>query len=207
MKTRRTVKIDWPEIRARLARAIAATEGTSRLSPERAQTVLEERARLLARVPTPAPQAAEVLTVTTFDLANERYAIETEHVREVVRPADITPVPGAPEFLVGLLNLRGEILAVIDLRGFFGVAAGALTARSRVLVLGGDRAEFGILADAAHEVTMLRRDEIHEPPASIAGIGREYVKGVTQEALIVLDGAVLLRDTRLFIDQGEGTGA
>ena len=89
----------------------------------------------------------------------------------------------------------------MDLRTFLGVSGQAVTDLSRVLVLGGDRAEFGMLADAAHEVRTLRLDEILEPPGSVAGAGREYLRGVTQEALIVLDGAMLLQDSRLFIDQ------
>jgi purine-binding chemotaxis protein CheW len=177
------------------------------LSPERAQAVLEERARALAQVPVQAPPASEVLEIAVFTLANERYGIETRHVREVVRFTEYTPVPGAPDFLVGVFNLRGEILAVIDLRKFFGVADRGVTDLSRVLVLGDERAEFGVLADAAHEVRTVRTDEVLEPPGSVAGVGREYLRGVTQEALIVLNGSVLLRDARLFIDQAEEAGA
>ncbi len=87
--------------------------------------MLDERARALARVPPAAPKASEVLEIATFALANEHYGVETRFVREVVRMADFTPLPGAPSFLVGVLNLRGEILALIDLRTFFGVAAPA----------------------------------------------------------------------------------
>jgi purine-binding chemotaxis protein CheW len=195
--------IDWQKLRERLARACAATEGSVRLSPERARAVMEERARTLARVPPRPPHAAEVLEIVTFALAGERYAVETRHVREVVRPAALTPVPGAPDFLVGLHNLRGDILAVFDLRRFFGVADREATDLSRVIVLGGERAEFGALADAVHEVTTLRIDEVHEPPASVGGAGRGYLRGVTAGALVVLDGAALLRDGRLFIDQAE----
>src|SRR5947209_17100846 len=102
--------IDWKQLRERLARAAQATEESVRLSPERARAVMEERARTLARIPPRAPHATEVLEVVTFGLADERYAVETRHVREVVRPAEFTPVPGAPDFLVGLVNLRGDIL-------------------------------------------------------------------------------------------------
>jgi purine-binding chemotaxis protein CheW len=199
----RTTAIDWKEIHTRLARARQATEESVRLSSERAREVMGERARLLARVPPRAPEAAEVLEVVTFALAAERYAVETRHVREVVRFDGLTPVPGGPDFLAGLLNLRGEILAVFDLRRFFGVADPGRTERARVIVLGGDRAEFGVLADAVHEVTPLRVEEVREPPVSVAGAGRDYLRGVTAGALIVLDGAVLLTDRRLFIDQAE----
>jgi purine-binding chemotaxis protein CheW len=198
--------IDWQQVRQRLARTGAATEEALRLSPERAKAVMDERAKALARVPPAAPQAAEVLEVVTFLLADEHYAVETQYVREVrevVRLSEYTPLPGAPPFLRGVINLRGEILAIIDLRTFFGVPDKALSDLSRVLVLGVERAEFGVLADEAHEVRMLRTDEVLEPPGSVAGVGREYLRGVTQEALIVLDGAALLQDGRLFIDQGE----
>jgi purine-binding chemotaxis protein CheW len=198
--------IAWLQVRQRLARAIAATEESLQLSPERARAVMEERARALARVPAEAPRAAEVLQIAIFTLADERYGIETRFVREVVRLADYTPVPGAPDFLLGVINLRGEIVAVIDLRKFLGVAPRGVTDLSRVLVLGGERAEFGLLADAAEEVLALRADEVHEPPGTVAGIGREYLRGVTTQALVVLDGGVLLQDGRLYIDQDEGTG-
>ena len=209
MKSRRGPsgkKIDWEEVRRRLARAAEATGETLRLSPQRAKAILDERARALARVPPAAPKASEVLEIATFALANEHYGVETRFVREVVRLADFTPLPGAPPFLVGVLNLRGEILALIDLRTFFGVPARGLTDLARVLVLGDERPEFGVLADAAHEVTTLRVDEVHEAPDSAAGVGREYLRGVTKDALIVLDGAALLGDGRLFIDQGEAGG-
>jgi purine-binding chemotaxis protein CheW len=195
--------IDWQLARERLARARKAVEESLRLSPEQARSVMEERARALARVPPREPAAAEVLEVVTFTLANERYAIETRHVREVVRFTDFTPVPGAPDFLVGLLNLRGEILAVFDLRKFFGVADTGLTDLSRVIVLGNERPELGVLADAAEEVTILRTDEVFAPPGSVAGIGREYLRGVTKAGRILLDGLALLQASRLFIDQGE----
>jgi purine-binding chemotaxis protein CheW len=196
---------DWAGVRRRLARALAAAEAGDRLTPERARALLEERARALARPPA-ATSDAGVLHLVTFALANERYGIEARHVRAVARLSDYTPVPGAPDFLLGVMNLRGEVLAVVDLRKFLGAAVRGVSDLSRVLVLGADRAEFGILADEAHEVRPLAADAVLDPPASVAGIGREYLLGVTADALIILDGAVLLRDPRLFIDQGEEAG-
>src|SRR5207248_2562654 len=166
MKSRRPStggEIDWKSVHERLARARTATEEALRLSPERAREVMEQRAHELAKVPARAPDATEVLEVVSFSLANERYAIETRHIREVIRFTDFTPIPGAPEFLVGLLNLRGEILAVFDLRKFFNVIDKGVTDLSRVVVLGGERAEFGVLADTVYEVMTVRTDEVFEP--------------------------------------------
>jgi purine-binding chemotaxis protein CheW len=202
---RRTRAIDWQAVHQRLARANTALADAGRLSPERAGEVMAERARTLARVPVLKAQTGDVLQLVSFALADERYGIETRYVREVLRFTDFTPVPGVPDFLVGVTKVRGEILAVIDLRKFLNVGERGLTDLSRVIVLGDERAEFGILADAVDEVIALRADEILEAPASVSGIGREYLRGVTPDALIVLDGVVLLQDARLSIDHGDET--
>ena len=203
----RTGPIDWQRAHERLARLRAATEESLRLSPERARAVMEERARALARVPPRVPDATEVLEVVTFTLANERYALQTRYIREVVRFNDFTPVPGAPDFLVGLLNLRGEILAVFDLCQFFGVAQQGRSDLSRVIVVGTERAEFGVLASAVEVVTTVRTDEVYAPTGAAAGIGREYLRGVTEDARILLDGTALLQASQLFVDEGEEAGA
>ena len=199
--------INWESVRERLGKATAATESTLRVSTERAREIMDARAQALARVQQSAPDAGEVLEVATFALADERYAIETRFVSEVTRLTDCTRVPGTPDCLLGVTNLRGEILSVIDLRKFFDLPIRELSDQSRVIVLGVERAEFGVLADAAHEVTSLRRDELLEVPGSVTGLGREYLRGVTSDALIVLDGAALLQDARLFIDQGDEADA
>jgi purine-binding chemotaxis protein CheW len=162
---------------------------------------MDARGRALARVQQADPDAGEVLEVATFALADEQYALETRFVSEVIRLADCTRVPGTPDFLLGVTNLRGEFLSVIDLRKIFDLPARELSDQSRVVVLGGERPEFGVLAESAHEVLTLRRDDLLEPPGSVTGIGRESLRGVTRDALIVLDGAALLQDARLFIDQ------
>ena len=107
---------------------------------------MEERARRLARPAAEVRGSGDTLEIVVFGLASERYAVENRYVREVVRLADLAPVPGAPEFMAGVTNLRGEILAVVDLRRFFGVPARGITDTSRVVVLGADEAEFGVLA-------------------------------------------------------------
>jgi purine-binding chemotaxis protein CheW len=184
-------------------------------SPDRAKAIMDERARLLARVPAAKPRAAEMLEIATLKLADERYAVEARHVREVLRSGELTPVPGAPEFLVGLVNLRGEILAVVDLRRFLGLGGAELTDRSRIIVLGHQRAEFGVLADEVHEVTTVPIDEVLAPAAPTLALpevgegrvgGREFLRGVTKDALIILDGARLLKESGLFIDQSDPGG-
>jgi purine-binding chemotaxis protein CheW len=198
--------IDWAAVRRRLARAAEASAGNVRPSPEQARAVMDERARALARAPAEPTSAARALEVVVFALSGERYALEAAHVREVVRLSGLTPLPGAPDFLAGVINLRGQILAVFDLRKLFGVPTEGAAEPSRVLALGAGRAEFGVLADTLHEVAALPEGQVREPEVPPAGIGRDWLRGVTPEGLVVLDGAALLRDPRLFVDQADEPG-
>jgi purine-binding chemotaxis protein CheW len=198
--------IDWNAVHARLDAIQAEIDARLHPTAEQARAILEERAQALARVPPQPLSAADAVEVVTFRLGDEAYAIEARHVRRVVPMVNCTPIPGAPDFLVGVINLRGEILAVVSLGKLFGVAERSGTEAARVIVLGDERDELGILADAAEEVTTLRINQLLEPPGSLEGIGRQIVRGVTERALIVLDGAALLRDDRLVIDQGDEIG-
>ena len=195
-------EIDWQDVRSKLTRAAASSDEALSPSPEVTRAILAERARLLARVPAVPAGASEILSVMIFTLGNERYAVESRFLRGIVRVTDITPVPETPDFFAGVTNVRGEILALVDLRKLFGIAVTGLTDLSRIVVLGLERAELGLLADAVHEVMTLRRDALLEPPGPVAGIGPDTLLGITEDALIVLDGEALLADPRLFVGLG-----
>src|SRR3546814_6486474 len=104
--------VDWPAIRACISNA--AAEEALHPSSARSKQILDAREHALARTPTEEQPAGESIEAITFALANERYAVETRYVREVTRFADFTTVPGAPNFVVGVTNLRGGVLVVFD---------------------------------------------------------------------------------------------
>lgn len=193
--------IDWPAVRARISKA--AAEEALNPSGDRAKQILDARAHALARTLVEEQPAGESIEAITFALANERYAVETRYVREVTRFTDFTTVPGAPDFVVGVTNLRGGVLVVFDLRKILGIPAPGLTDLSRVIVHGRERAEFGILADAVHEVRIISAADLLAP-ADSAGTDRRYLRGITADALIMLDGSALLDDERLYVG-GTGT--
>lgn len=199
--------IDWARVRERLAQARAAATAAHELTPERARAVTDERARLLARSPEPVV-AGETLEVVTFALAAERYAIETRYVREVVRVLDFTPVPGAGDVVLGVTNLRGEILSIVDLRKILGVSHARLTDLTQIIVMGTEAAEFGTVADRVHEIIGMPTIDLLPPFEPATADQGEHVRGITRDALVVLDGAALLRDPRLFVDhRGKSTNS
>jgi purine-binding chemotaxis protein CheW len=161
--------------------------------------ILDRRARLLAQVPEEPPRAGEVLELVGFVLAGERYGIESRFVREVARLTRFTPVPGTPAFVLGVTNMRGEILALFDLRHLLGVVTEGVTDLGRIVVLGEHRREFGLLADAASEILSVPGASLAQPETAW---GRTYVRGVTPDGVIVLSGEALLNDPQLTLDTG-----
>lgn len=209
-------EVDWEAIRARLAHAVAATEGQLQLTPEQAAAVLEERARRLAQVPEreargerrSLPHEGEALRVVVMDVGIERYAVEARWVRQAVRSPEITPVPGTRPPFAGLVALHGEVLPVFDARQLLGAAPGSSSRAQgeaaqagKVVVLGGDAPDVGLLVDDATEVQELRAAALTAPPS---GAERAHVRGVTASGLVLLAGDVLLSDERLFVNGTNG---
>ena len=160
-------------------------------SEEDIRAVLEQRARLLARPAAP-PPSGDTLELITFTLANETYALESRYVLEVFRLADLSPLPGAEPPVRGVTGWRGGLLTILDLRPVLGLSVAALNDLSRVIVLGENRAAFGILADAVRDVVTLPASEVREPPEGVAA-QRMYLRGITGEAVLVLEARALLR--------------
>jgi purine-binding chemotaxis protein CheW len=192
--------IDWEAIHRRLAATTAAISGGRDHGPEEARRVLGARARAAARVPA-RPDAAELLEVLVFSLAGETYGVEIRHVREVCQLRDLTPVPCTPAFVAGVMNLRGRILATIDLRRFFDLPARGLTELNRVIVLGGGEGELGLLADSVDGVRSVRAADLQGGLATLTGVRERFLKGIAGEMLAVLDGDRLLADPGLKVDE------
>ncbi len=136
-----------------------------------------------------------------FRLAQERYAVEIREVREVVPLRDLTPLPCTPPLVRGIVNVRGHILPVFDLKIAFDLPDSGLSdLHSIILVRGGDL-EFGLLADVIVGVRSLPAESLQPSLPTLTGIRRNYLKGVTTERLIVLDLAGLLADPKLIVQE------
>jgi len=169
--------------------------------PEETTRILRERARLLAREPEKAAAADQFIEVIEFVLAFESYAIETRYVREVEPLDNLTPLPGTPAFVLGIVNVRGEILSVIDLRKFFGLPEKGLTDLNKVIVLESENMLFGILADAVAGVRRIPVADLQPSLPTLTGIREAYLKGVTPGRMVILDAEKLLTDESIVVEE------
>lgn len=186
------MRVSGAASRAPVAAGEAARDGAAR--------VLCERARALARRPAP-PEEGGSLEAVEFRLAGERYAVEAAWVREVYPLCELCPVPCTPAFVMGIINLRGEVVSVIDLGRFFELPARGLGELSRVIVLRSDSMELGVLADDVVGVRRLPLRDVQPPLPTHTGVRADYLRGVTGDGLVVLDGGKLLSDRRLVVNE------
>jgi len=191
----------WDDIRRRLNACRSALEVQFEPSAEDKRRILQERALELARPPREETGADTRLEVVEFLLAGERYGIEPDHVREIFPLKTLTPVPGAPAFVLGVTNLRGAILSVIDLKKFFDLPDEGLTDLTKVIVLQSDAMEFGILADAVVGSRSISKEDIQPPLPTFSDIREKYLKGVTEGRLAILDAERILCDEAIVVHQ------
>jgi purine-binding chemotaxis protein CheW len=132
----------------------------------------------------------EVLQWVTFRLENETYGINVMQVQEVLRYTDIAPVPGAPGYVLGIINLRGNVVTVIDTRSRFGLPFSDATDSTRIVIIEAEKQVIGILVDSVAEVVYLRTSEIDNAPNIGTDESAKFIQGVSNrdgELLILVD--------------------
>ncbi len=143
----------------------------------------------------------ETTSVVEFLLASERYAFDEEYVSEVFSLKDITVIPGAPLFVMGVINLRGRIVSIINLKILFNLRESGLTELNKVILLKNEKMEFGIVADSILGNTVLLHNTLSPAPLTIDNIAAEYISGVTPEGLILLNAAQLLASKQIIVNK------
>jgi purine-binding chemotaxis protein CheW len=194
---------DWSEYHRRLETSRSAMQQRLTPSVEERQTILRARARILARErkgDKELPQSQ--LEVVEFLLASEHYGIELTYIREIHALSEFTPLPGTPAFVLGLTNVRGQILAVIDIKKLFDLPERGLTDLNKVIVVRTHQMELGILADAVLGVRAVALNEFQTSLPTLTGIRAEYLKGITKDPLVVLDVENILSDEKIVVNDG-----
>lgn len=142
----------------------------------------------------------EVLQLVTFRLGTEEYSLDILSVQEIIRHMHLTKVPRTPDFVEGVINLRGRVIPVLDLRKRFGLPSDEKTNETRIIVVEVEGKTVGLKVDAVSEVLRLPAAAVEPPPSLIAGVESEYIKGVGKldgRLIILLDvGKILTRSEK-----------
>jgi purine-binding chemotaxis protein CheW len=160
-----------------------------------------------AQQPRAAAEATEHLA--TFFLAGEEYGVEVRQVQEIRRVTEITSVPRAPEFIRGVINLRGRILPVLDLRRRLALGEVAMDRAARIVVVRIKERLLGLLVDGASQVLKVKVSQIEAPPEEVLQQGGDYIRGVAKldDRLIILVDLERLLAQELAAASGAAPGA
>ena len=202
---------DWEAVRQQIAKANAALKGTGEIAPELMQRVWAQRAAQLAKPPLQ-EKAGEQTELALLQLGREVYGVDVQYVREIRPAVQITRVPRVPEWVTGVVNLRGRILSVLDLRRFFGLAPAeakeeeSITPFPDLVVVETPAMEVALLAEDVLAIELFPSNQMQSVADTIRGIGSEYVCGVIEQGgrapmIVVLDLPALLADKRLIIEE------
>jgi purine-binding chemotaxis protein CheW len=192
----------WAEIRRRfeeLERASAAGP-----EPEDLAGLWRRRAIELAEAPDRDRDEGELLKLVIMRLGPDRYGVPITAVREILRVGRITAVHTAPDFVHGVINLRGIITTVLDLRVFFGLEAGPVGEAARILVAEGAGMAVGLLVEQVEGIVDVPAAEVKPPLAPAKGIAEDYVAGIAApggQMVVLVDLEKVLRNPRIVVDE------
>lgn len=133
---------------------------------------------------------SSLLQLVTFRIGEEEFGVDILAVQEIIRLVPITPVPRAPMDIAGVINLRGKVIPVVNMRSRFSLPARDASPQTRIVVMESEEKIVGFLVDAVSEVLRIPVTTVEDPPPVVAGIGSEYIRGVgklAERLLILLD--------------------
>lgn len=143
---------------------------------------------------------SSLIQLVTFKIADEEFGVDILKVQEIIRMMPITKVPNAPPFVEGVINLRGKVIPVIDMRKRFGMPSSTHDSQTRIKVMDLQGQVVGFVVDAVSEVLRIKESTVEPPPPVVAGVGSEYMRGVGKlqdRLLILLDLDKLLTESEL----------
>lgn len=169
----------------------------SALLPAEKLALLKARAMAMAKVPETTESSALQLEVTEFRFGEETYAFASTSVREVYSPKSIALIPCTPPFILGIINVRGRILPVIDIKPLFGQPSPPRQPSNKIVIIHANGLEVGLLADTIVGVRAISTTAIHPPFPTLAESHNRYIQGITNDGTMILDAALLLTGSRL----------
>jgi len=193
--------IDWAAVHRSLKSAGEALARESALTAKEAKAVLKARARALAEPGHADDPEEERIDILEFLLSGETYAIQTSFIAETFPLVDFTPLFCTPPFVVGIINVRGRIVSIVDMRRFFDLPVVGLSNLNRVIVVRDGKMELGILDDSIIGMRSLALQDLQSSLPTLTGIREEFLIGVTADRLVLLDMGKILADRRLVVHE------
>lgn len=163
--------------------------------------MLERAAAIAGRKIVVNQDASETLSVVEFVLVPERYALAERFIIEVLPLSEITPIPGAPSFIMGVINLRGKIVSLVNLKIKFSLKEKGLTDFNKVIILRNENMQFGIVADSIVGNRSIQLDLLSPAPLTLDKTAAELVIGISSDGVILLDADRLLKSNQLIVNQ------
>lgn len=149
--------------------------------------------------------------IVSFRLAEEEYGLDIMKVQEIILIGEITQMPQSPDFVRGLINLRGHVIPIIDLRKRFGFPEAERSESQRIIVVNVGKRTMGIVVDEVDQVLRVKAEDIEPPPTSVKGINHDFITGLVKrdkKLVILLDIEYLLTDReRSALADGAGAAA
>jgi purine-binding chemotaxis protein CheW len=173
----------------------------SEMSSTQIKKTLQKRAKLLQKVEKKSEHKGKQIDGLEFLLADERYAIDSTYVSEVISMNNLTDLPCTPAFILGIINVRGEILSVIDIKKFFNLPEKEISNIKKVMLVKYKDIMLGILVDEIIGNTNIYLETLQEKVNTITELLKNFIIGVSEDRLIVLDIKELLSSDKIIINE------
>lgn len=192
---------DWQAVHARLERARQAMESGGELQPEETARILTDRALALAKPLEDGMPLTEMIELLVVSLGGERFGIETVYALEAISLPELIPVPCTPAFVLGVVNYRGRILAVLDLRRILGLSGEGVTEGSKVVSVEAEGMTFGIMVDTVEGTMSVPTHKVAPPPEVLTGLRLALTRGMTEELITILDLDALAQAPAILVNE------
>ena len=197
--------IDWESIRRKIDDIDGSGSGARR-DTGTAMSVLRARAKALAQKPESAEAESARMELLEFRMGTERWGVELSLVREVEFLEKLAPVPCTPWFVLGVIQLRGRVVAVNDLRLMLHLPVDAEVRKPKAVLLGDESREMAIVADAVIGTLTVSRKALGPAPATAGATKQRYVLGVAPGPVAILDGRKLLEEPSMRVNETVAAG-
>lgn len=144
-------------------------------------------------------KGSDILQLVTFKIGNEQFAVDILKVQEINRMKEITKIPNAPFHVEGVVNLRGKVIPIVNLRKKFGLPEKENDEQSRIMIMDILGTTMGLIVDGVDEVLRIPSDTVEPPPPLSVGISMEFVKGIAK----IEDRLIILVDLKSLFGAGD----